>query len=94
MTPDDEVELILGEIPDVFRRQKGTPVEKIRAFVCFYQLQVEEIRAAYAAIPDSLNRPLVERIKGLAERANNEAEIAVKLRNRLEEIKPGSSSDI
>ena len=90
----DEVELMLGEIPDVFRRASGSPVDKIRAFVAFYQLQAEEIQNAYLAIPDSLSRPLVDRIKGLAERADREAAIAVKLRNRLEEIKPGSSSDI
>lgn len=39
-------------------------------------------------LPDSLNRPLVERIKGLLERANREAKLAVefnKARERAEE---------
>jgi hypothetical protein len=45
-------------------------------------------------LPDSLNRGLEERIQLLIDRANREADIAVRLRNRCEEIKAGSSSDI
>lgn len=45
-------------------------------------------------LPDSLNRSLEERIAGLLDRANREADIAVRLRVRCEELKPGSSSDI
>jgi hypothetical protein len=40
-------------------------------------------------LPDSLNRPLVERIRLLLERANREAELAVKLRKRVEELEAG-----
>jgi len=37
-----------------------------------------------AILPDSLNRPLVERIKLLLERANREAALAVELRRQLD----------
>ena len=37
-----------------------------------------------AILPDSLGRPLVERIRGLLERANREASLAVELRERAE----------
>jgi hypothetical protein len=48
----------------------------------------------HAVLPDSLNRSLEERIQLLADRANREAELAVKLRNLCEELKPGSSSNL
>jgi len=91
---DEILEQVLEELPDAFRREPGTAVDKMKAFVKFYQQQALELQQSYAALLDSLNRPLPERINGLMERASREAEIAVKLRNRLEEIKPGSSSDI
>jgi hypothetical protein len=88
------LELVLEEMPDAFRRGPGTAVDKMKAFVKFYQQEVGYLQEAYNALPDGLHRPLPERITLLLERANNEATIAVKLRNRLEKIQPGSSSDI
>jgi len=88
------LELVLDEMPDAFRREPGTAVDKMRAFVKFYQATVAELQAAYNEIPDSLNRSLIVRIQGLANRADRESLLAVKLRNRLEEIQPGSGSDI
>jgi hypothetical protein len=91
---DELLELVLDEMPDAFRRAPGTAVDKIKAFVKFYQQEVSELRSAYEILPDGLGRLLPERISLLLERANREAEIAAKLRNRLEKMKPGSSSDI
>ena len=88
------LELVLEEMPDAFRRGSGTAVDKMKAFVKFYQQQGDELQSAYGVLPDSAHRSLTERIRLLMERANNEAAIAVKLRSRLEEIQPGSSSDI
>lgn len=88
------LEMVLDEIPDAFRRQPGTAVDKMKAFVEFYRQQAGELQDCYGALADSLGRPLKERIRLLMKRANDEAAIAVKLRNRLEEIAPGKSSDI
>ena len=88
------LEMVLDEMPDAFRRGPGTAVDKMKAFVTFYQQETNELQQTYASLPDSMGRSLAERIQLLKERADSESSVAVKLRNRLEEIKPGSSSDI
>ena len=92
--PNELLEQVLEEMPDAFRRGPGTAVDKMKAFVKFYQQQAGEFQSAYGILPDGAHRSLTQRIRLLLERANNEAGIAVKLRDRLEEIQPGSSSDI
>jgi hypothetical protein len=42
--------------------------------------------ACLALLPDSLDRPMHTRISILLERANNEARLAVALRQKLEEV--------
>lgn len=88
------LEMVMDEMPDAFRGRGSTAAESMRQFVEFYQAQVKELQEAYTVLPDGLNRPLRNRIEMLTERANSEAYLAVKLRQRLEELKPGSSSDI
>lgn len=45
-----------------------------------------DYEASLSVLRDSLDRPLVERIAILTDRANNEARLAVALRNKLYEV--------
>lgn len=91
---DELLDLVLEELPDAFRRSPGTAVDKVANLVAFFQTNADELQKSYAAIPDSLNRSLPERIRLVLDNLKRESEIAVKLRQRCEELKPGSSSDI
>lgn len=74
----------LDELPDAFRRGSVATINKLRAYVEFSSKQTTELMNAYQTLPDSLNRPLDERIKMLLQRANDEAQLAVQLRQQLE----------
>jgi hypothetical protein len=50
--------------------------------------EIDEVRKCCEILPDSLNRPLSERIRLLLERAERESQLAVRLHRRLEEVDP------
>ncbi len=81
---EETTEAIREELPDAFARWPGDAIAKVRAFVQHVTLQIQELDEAKRSLPDSLNRPMAERIRLLAERADREAKIAVHFRTKWE----------
>lgn len=54
---------------------------------CGFEAASAEVSGLEAILPDSLNRPMSERIKGLLERADREAKLAVDLRAEVSETR-------
>lgn len=81
------LEMVLEELPDAFRRHPGTAVDKVRVFREFAANNMRELEKCYGLIPDSLNRPLAERIEGLLARADAESQLAVRLRRAIGQLK-------
>jgi hypothetical protein len=84
---EKQLEDAMASLPEAFTRGSGTLAHQIDAYVAFQnESYVQTTQACLAALPDTRNRPLLDRILGLLDRANAEAQLAVRLRQSLQEL--------